>query len=136
MTGAATAGSSLPRSVWAVFAGILANFLIAVPIDQLLHAQGVFPPPGEPMTNMQCAIAFSYRLVAAVVGGYLTARLAPSNPKKHVIILGCIGILLSAAGAIAMWRVGPVWYPLSLVVIALPASLLGWRLNGGERTGG
>ena len=130
MTAATTPGSSVGRSIWAVFAGILANFLIAVPIDALLHAQGVFPPPGETMTNGQCAIAFSYRLIAAIVGGYLTARFAPGNPKKHVIILGCIGIVLSSAGAIAMWRAGPAWYPLALVVIALPASLLGWRLSG------
>jgi MFS family permease len=124
----ATKGS-WPRSAWAVFAGILANFLIAIPIDIILHAMGIYPTLGGPqMSNSLCMLAFSYRLVAAVAGGFFTARLAPRNPRKHVLLLGCIGILLSTAGAIAMWGVGPAWYTLALILISVPASVLGGRL--------
>lgn len=120
--------SSWLRSAWAVFAGVLANAVIAVPIDLALHALGVYPAEREPLTQAQSALAFSYRLVAAIAGGYLTARLAPDNPRRHVLILGCTGIVLASAGAAAMWGFGPAWYPLALIAISLPASLLGGSL--------
>ena len=83
----------------------------------------------EPWLNV---LAFSYRVVFAVLGGYVTARLAPSDPMPHAFILGGIGTLLAGAGAfvtITTMNLGPDWYPLALVVIALPASWLGARLQ-------
>jgi hypothetical protein len=118
-----------PRSVAAVFAGLLTNIIPAVAIDAALHAADMYPPMGQPMSNALLVLAFSYRLVLAVAGGYFTARLAPDNPVKHALVLGAIGVVLSSAGAIAMWDVGPAWYPLSLVAIAVPCSLLGARLH-------
>src|SRR5206468_826460 len=120
--------ASALKSVGAVFAGVFANFIIAMPIDAALHAAGVFPPMEVPLSNALCALAFSYRFLAALVGGYATARLAPRNPMKHAIALGIVGILLSSAGAAAMWNMGPHWYPLLLVVISLPCSWAGARL--------
>lgn len=111
-----------------MFVGVLANFLIAIFIDIILHAQGVFPEMGTRMTDAQSAIAFSYRLLAAIVGGYLTARLAPNQPMKHAVILGSIGIVLSSMGLIMGADLGPIWYPASLVVISLPASWAGAKI--------
>ncbi|HTL12746.1 MAG TPA: hypothetical protein VL588_09680 [Bdellovibrionota bacterium] len=116
------------KSILAVVMGVLANFLIAVPIDIGLHAAGIYPPMDQPLSDPLCALALSYRLAAAVVGGYLTARMAPRNPMKHAWALGIVGVVLSAAGAAAMWGKGPHWYPLSLVVISIPLSLLGAKL--------
>jgi hypothetical protein len=113
-----------------VFAGLLTNIIPAVAIDAALHATEIYPPMGQPMSYALFVLAFSYRLVLAVAGGYFTARLAPDNPTKHALVLGGIGVLLSSAGAIAMWDAGPAWYPLSLIVIAVPCSLLGARLHG------
>lgn len=123
------AARSWPRSIGAVVVGILANVVIALPIDFALHAFGIYPAPGgEPMSNALCALAFSYRVVAAVVGGYLTAWIAPQNPRKHTVVLGWIGTALATTGAIAMWGVGPAWYPLALIAIAVPASAWGGSL--------
>lgn len=125
----AAAAGSWPRSIWAVFAGILANVVIAVPIDIVLEKLGVYPTFGsEPMSNGLCALAFSYRVVAAIAGGYITARLAPINPGKHVLVLGGIGVVMASAGTVAMWGVGPVWYPLALIAIAVPCSVWGGRM--------
>lgn len=122
------AGSWL-RSIGAVFAGILANVVIAVPIDIVLERLGVYPTFGsEPMSNGLCALAFAYRVVAAIAGGYLTARLAPINPGKHVLVLGWIGVAMASAGTVAMWGVGPAWYPLALIAIAVPCSVWGGKL--------
>jgi len=121
---------SWPRSIAAVFAGLLTNIIPAVAIDAALHAAEIYPPMGQPMSHALLVLAFSYRLVLAVAGGYFTARLAPHNPMKHALVLGGIGVLLSSAGTIAMWGAGPAWYPLALIAVAIPCSLLGARLHG------
>lgn len=118
---------SKTRSILAVFAGVLTNIIVAVPIDALLHAVHVFPPPEQRLSNSLCALAFSYRFVAAILGGAVTARLAPQRPLKHALILGCVGVVMSTAGTIAMWDVGPNWYPVMLIVISVPCSWLGAR---------
>jgi hypothetical protein len=72
----------------------------------------------------------SYRAILSLAGCYLTAKLAPTNPMKHSLILGGIGTVLSAVGAIvtASMNIGPAWYAWSLVVIALPISWLAGRI--------
>jgi hypothetical protein len=121
------------RSVGAVFAGILVNFVLSLGTDVLLHSSGVFPGWGQPMSDKLFAVALAYRLVYTVLGGYLTARLAPRNPMKHALILGVIGVVLATAGAAATWNKGPAfgpkWYPLALIITAVPATWLGGKLR-------
>jgi hypothetical protein len=116
------------RSIAAVLVGIVVVFVLSLGTDQLLHVLQVYPPWGEPMHDHGLnALALSYRLVYGVVGGYVAAWLAPRKPVKHAVILGVIGTVLSilgAIGAIAM-KVGPIWYPIALVVTALPCAWLG-----------
>ena len=73
---------------------------------------------------------FGYRFLFDVAGSYLTARLAPDRPMRHALALGAIGLVLSIAGAVALWSVGPAWYPLGLAASALPCAWLGARLRG------
>jgi hypothetical protein len=51
----------------------------------------------------------------------------------HVTILGSLGLTASLVGAIATWNkvatYGPHWYPLALVVFALPTAWLGGALH-------
>jgi disulfide bond formation protein DsbB len=73
----------------------------------------------------------SYRMVYAVLGSYIAARLAPRNPMRHAIIPGIIGLALSAAGAIVAVThadLGPAWYPIALVITTLPCAWLGGLL--------
>jgi len=58
----------------------------------------------------------------------LTARLAPSRPMLHAMILGGIGVVLSILGAVAMWDPAFAWYPIALAASALPSAWLGARL--------
>jgi hypothetical protein len=120
------------RSVGAVFAGILVNVILSTAMDAVLHSTGVFPGWGKAMPDHLFAVALAYRLVYTVLGGYVTARLAPRDPMKHAIILGVIGIVLATAGTVATWNkgpeFGPKWYPLTLVVTALPVTWLGGKL--------
>jgi len=120
------------RSVGAVVAGLLVVIIITTATDALLHATGIFPPWGQPMSDSLFLLAFAYRIVYGIVGGYITARLAPDKPVKHAVVLGAIGFVLSLAGAAATWNrgpeFGPKWYPLALIVIAIPTAWLGGKL--------
>jgi hypothetical protein len=84
----------------------------------------------QPLTNALALLASSYRLVISIAGAYLTARLAPDRPLRHAVILGCIGVGLGLIGLGATWNLGlgPHWYPISLVVVAVPQCWAGGKL--------
>ena len=50
----------------------------------------------------------------------------------HVWTLGVIGLLAAIAGTVATWdkgpEFGPKWYPVALVVLAIPSVWLGGKL--------
>jgi hypothetical protein len=77
-------------------------------------------------------LALSYRIVYAVLGGFVTARLAPRAPMRHVTVLPVIGLVLGIVGAIAAVTrgdLGPNWYPIAIAVTAYPCTWLGGRLG-------
>ena len=122
------------RRVGAVLAGLLAVVVLSTVTDSVLHATGIFPPEGQPMSDALFVLATAYRMVYGVAGGYVAARLAPDRPMTHALVLGGVGVVLSSARAIATWNAGPEfgprWYPLLLVVTALPCAWAGGRLLG------
>ena len=120
------------RGASAVFAGLVAIFVLSPGTDVVLHATGVMPPWGQPMSDALFVLALGYRIVFSVAGCYLTARLAPDRPMFYAMMLGGIGVVLSTAGAVATWNrgpeFGPHWYPVSLIVVAMPCAWLGGKL--------
>ena len=127
----ANGGSSVRlRRVGAVLAGFLTVVVLSVATDAAMHSAGVFPPLGEPMSNALFALALAYRVVYTIAGGWVTARLAPDLPMRHVLALGIVGTAAGLAGAVAGWNadLGPRWYPISLVVTALPCCWAGGKL--------
>jgi len=117
------------RSIGAVVAGIVVGVVLTTITDVVLHAVGVFPPWGQPVSDGPLMLATAYRIVFGVVGSYVVARLAPDRPMRHAIIAGFIGFVVSIAGAVVTWNKGPAfgphWYPLALIVTALPCAWLG-----------
>ena len=118
------------RSVWAVVAGVLVVLVVTTVVDIVLHLTGVYPPAGRPLSDALSALATSYRIVIGVAGAWLTARLAPHKPMKHAMILGLVGVVLGLVGVVATWNLGlgPRWYPILLVVLAIPQCWAGGRL--------
>jgi len=118
------------RSTLAVLAGLLFILVVTTLVDLALHAAGVFPPMKQPISDRLALLATSYRVVISVAGAWLTARLAPDKPMKHAMILGGIGVVLGLIGVVATWDMGlgPRWYPILLVVLALPQCWAGARL--------
>ena len=107
-------------------------------VDIILHATGVFPPMNQPINNALALLATSYRIVISIGGAWLTARLAPDRPMRHAMILGYVGVVLGLVGVVATWNLGlgPRWYPISLVVLAIPQCWVGgkiYEIQSGKR---
>jgi hypothetical protein len=116
------------RQIGAVLAGLLAIFAITTVTDIVLHATGIFPPWGQPMSSALFLVALAYRIVYGVLGCYIAARLAPDRPMRHALALGVVGVVLSTAGAVAMWEAGPAWYSLAVIGISMPCAWVGGKL--------
>ena len=124
--------TSRKRLVGAVFAGLIAIFVITTATDVVMHATRVYPPWGQPMSDGLFGFATLYRVIYGIAGGYITARVAREQAMQAAVTLGVVGIVISAAGAAATWNrpdLGPNWYPLLLVVTALPCAWLGGKLR-------
>ena len=118
------------KSIWAVVAGVLAIIVVTIFVDIIMHAIGAFPPGKEPINDSQALLATAYRIVISIGGAWLTARLAPSNPLKHAMILGYVGVVLGLVGLLMTWNLGlgPRWYPIALVLLAVPQCWAGGKL--------
>ena len=125
----------LGRSIGAVLAGILAGIALTIGTNLALRASGVFPPLTQlpPMSDALFLLATAYRIVYGVAGSYVIVRLAADRPMQHALVGGVVGLVVSIVGATVTWNMvpswGPHWYPLALVVTALPCAWLGGKLR-------
>ena len=121
------------QSIGAVLAGILAGVIPSLATDMAMSAIGVLPHLGQPAGDAPLLLATAYRTVYGVAGSYITARLAPNLPMGHALVLGILGFLVSIAGAVATWNrqpsFGPHWYPVALVLLAIPTAFVGGKLR-------
>ena len=125
----------LGRSIGAVLAGMFVGIVLTLGTDIVLHVAGVFPPWGQSMVGFDAALLLAtvYRTVYGVGGSYLIARLAPDRPMQHALVGGVVGLAVSIVGAAVTWNRGPAfgphWYPLALIVLALPTAWVGGKLR-------
>ena len=120
----------MKRTVLAVIAGIVFIVVVTTLVDVALHMAGIYPPVGQPLDDTLALIATAYRVAISVAGAMLTARLATEKPMKHALILGGVGTVLALIGLVVTWDkgLGPHWYPIALVVLAIPQCWVGGRL--------
>ena len=125
----------LGRSIGALLAGMFVGIVLTIVTDIVLHAVGVFPPWGQSMVGFDGALLLAtvYRTVFGIVGSYIIARLAPNRPMQHALVGGVVGLAVSIVGAAVTWNKGPAfgphWYPLALIVLAMPQAWLGGKFR-------
>src|SRR5437660_10605426 len=123
------------RSIIAVLVGMVVGIAITLSTDEILHIVGVFPPWGASMVGFDGALllATAYRTVYGTLASYITARLAPDRPLTHALVGGFLGLVVSISGTVATWNKGPAfgphWYPLALIVLAIPQPCSGGSLQ-------
>lgn len=118
------------KSIGAIFVGMLTVAILSIGTDFILEKTGVFPPQEQEVyIAWMLAVAFGYRSVYAILGGYITANLAPNRPLTHAVILGIIGTMASLAGIFMQWHLPNKWYPVALAITTLPFTWLGGKLK-------
>jgi hypothetical protein len=127
------------KSIGAVLAGILIPAILATITDTILEKTGVFPSIehqqqyGFNVVWMNL-LALFYRFGFSVLGGFVTAKLAPSKPMRHIVILGIIATVVGIISNIAVAsmpetaNVLPVWFSVVMILMAFPSIWLGGKL--------
>lgn len=122
-----------PRSVGAVVAGMIVGAILSLATDLIMVAMGVLPRLGEPAGSVPLLYATVYRSLYGMFAAYLTARLARDRAMAHALTLGVIGLIVSMVGAVVTWNhqspLGQHWYPVALIVLALPTAWAGGKLR-------
>jgi hypothetical protein len=97
------------RSIGALLAGFFVGAVFSLGTDLGLHAAGVAPALGQPMSEGLLLIATGYRTVYSVISSYVSARLAPNRPMGHALVGGAIGFAISFLGVVINWnhKLGP-----------------------------
>ncbi len=118
------------RSIVAVVAGFLTVVVLSTGTDSILEALGIFPPIGAQglFVTWMLAVALAYRIVFTILGGFVTAKLAPAHSMKHVWVLAALGQMGGIAGVVAGWNLSAHWYPIAIAVTAIPTVWLGGYL--------
>ena len=129
------------KSIGAILAGFLTVFILSVVTDMILEALSIFPAPERAGEYMPWMLVFAliYRSAYTVLGGYVTAKLAPSKPMKHVVILGIIGLVFGTLGTVANWKLATesgTWYPILLLLFSFPCIYFGGKLRLKKTKGG
>lgn len=119
------------RSTGAVFLGFFSAAVLTLATDQWMIAVKVLRTSGQPIAEAPFVLAMVYRLIYNVAGCYLAARLAPYRPMRHALVIGWLGLVLTAVTTVTTWSTvyGPHWYALANVLLALPSAWLGGNLH-------
>ena len=122
---------SILKSLGAGAAGLVAGALLSVATDFALEAAGVLPRGNLYVSWWLVAFVILYRSAFNAFGCFLAARLAPSRPMAHALVLGGLGLVLSVFGAIATAdkNLGPAWYAWTLAILVLPSAWIGGLIN-------
>lgn len=120
------------RSIFAIVAGFLLTGALNVGTSTLLSrvAPDLVPPPGTPNGNTAGLILISaYVALFGVVGCYVTARLAPSRPMLHALIMGAIALVMNVAVTIPVWDNTPAWFNVYNLLAVMPYAWIGGRIR-------
>ena len=123
------ADMNILKSFGAIVAGFASVAMLSVATDALLESTGVFPPQSGHglFVTWMLVLAFTYRSLYAVVGGFVTAALSPTK-RRDVTILAVLGTLGGMIGVVAGWDLSAHWYPIALACTAYPLVWFGGKL--------
>jgi len=121
---------TLVRSILAIVVGFLFIGALAFGAGAALQSAGIQPPADQPMTALGPVLLETlYVAIFAIAGCWLAARLAPSNPMAHALILGALGLAFNIIGAVATWGLRPSWSILLNLALVMPYAWIGGRLR-------
>ena len=127
---------SFLKSTGAIVAGFLTVVVLSMGTDSVMEKIGIFPPISAQglFVTWMLVLALAYRVAFTILGGYVTAWLAPQNAMKHVWILAALGQVGGIAGVVGGWNLSAHWYPIAIAVTAIPSVWFGGWLKTGKNS--
>ncbi len=118
------------RSIASVVAGFITTTVLAVGADALLvaAAPGSFAANGHVASAAILAAMLAYTFAFAVVGCFVTAKLAGRRPMFHALVLGGIALAITILASIAGSGTAPAWFHAIAIAQILPAAWIGGKL--------
>jgi hypothetical protein len=119
------------RSAAAIVVGFVLIGLLAVSSDLALMRAfpAHFDAAGGTRNAALLLTTLGYVTAYATFGCWLTARLAPSRPMFHALVLGALGLAFNVVGSAMKWDTAPLWYHVVGLGLTLPAAWLGGWLR-------
>lgn len=127
------------RSILAIVAGFVLTGALNMGTNTLLSrvAPDLVPPPGTPNTNTAALLLVcAYVALFGILGCYVTARLAPSRPLLHALVMGGIALAMSIPVTISVWNDTPAWFNVYNLLAVMPYAYLGGRIRERELSRG
>jgi hypothetical protein len=118
-----------------VMLGTIASLAVLVPDGLTAATLRSAPAMSPPASFLAANLLFA--LVAAVVGGWLAARIAPSSPRRHVLALGALVVVMSIVVQLvpgAEPNGQPAWYPWAIATIGIAGIIFGGWLRTRARS--
>lgn len=122
------------RSILAVLAGWLTTGILVVCFDLVLrkvlpndYRDGQIPP------DWVSAMVLTTSALFSIPAGWVTAKVARTDPSRHVVYLVLWGLLMGIVSAVMSWNQIQWWYHIGLIILWGPMVLLGGRLAAGRK---
>ncbi len=124
----------MSRSLLAVFTGFSLIATLSVGTDMVLRmaVPSLFEVDGSTTSAPILLLTIAYVGLYATLGCYLAARMAPSAPMRHALVLGILGLAFNVAGAVSIWAQYPVWYHVMSLLLVMVWAWLGGRMREQE----
>lgn len=128
------------KSIVAIVAGFVLTGALNVGTNAALAkaAPGLIPT-GAPVTDPAALILVcAYVAAFGILGCWVTARLAPSRPLFHALVMGGLALAMSIPMTIAAWNDTPAWFNVYNLLAVMPYAYIGGRIREMqlEREGG
>ena len=121
----------MARSILALVGGYLLIGFLSFGADVVMHnlRPEVYLDGGRLEHVPTLLVIMLYIAVFAILGCYVTARLAPRNPMKHALILGALGVVTQVAMWSIAWNTVPAWFHIVSLALVMPYAWIGGRIR-------
>ena len=119
------------RSILAIVVGFVLIAALAMGTDMVVMRAfpAAFSAAGTTNDLSILMLMAGYVAVYAIIGCYVTARLAPNRPMRHALILGGLGLVMNIVATISLWGTAPAWYHIVNLLLVMPYAWIGGRIR-------
>jgi hypothetical protein len=127
----------MAKSIVAIVVGFVLTAVLNVGTNAVLAkaAPGLIPT-GEPVTDPAALLLVcAYVAAFGILGCYVTARLAPSRPLFHALVLGGIALAMSIPVTVMAWNDTPAWFNVYNLLAVMPYAYIGGTIRERQLAG-